>query len=281
MMLLEGDAVHIYDNLRRFLPVSIRMQLENVRRLQWFRDGARLATRQPARPAPSFLAAAPDNPLRDFFEANRTGPGIWKWTHYFDVYHRHLAKFRARAINIMEVGIYSGGSLNMWRHYFGPEVTIYGVDIEPACRAYEQAGVHILIGDQADAGFWANVRKNHPPMDIIIDDGGHLPNQQSTTMREMLPFMSPGGVYICEDIHGRMKPFSLFMFGLTDGLNASEGWSHTTADERRISAQASGIQTYVKGISFYPYMAVVELADSPVTEFVAPKHGTEWQPFLK
>jgi hypothetical protein len=181
----------------------------------------------------------------------------------------------------MEIGVYSGGSLNMWRDYFGPEAIIYGVDIEPACRMYEQARVRILIGDQADAGFWANVRKNHPPMDIIIDDGGHLPNQQSTTMREMLPFMSPGGVYICEDVHYRMNPFSLFTFGLTDGLNAYEGRSAPTDNERRLVTQASGIQIYVKGISFYPYVTVVDLADYPVMEFVAPKHGTEWQPFLK
>src|SRR5947207_11688241 len=33
------------------------------------------------------------NPLLAYFEAHRQGRGIWKWRHYFDVYHRHLAKF--------------------------------------------------------------------------------------------------------------------------------------------------------------------------------------------
>ena len=39
---------------------------------------------------------APDqpNPLRSYFDAYTEGPGIVKWVHYFDVYHRHFAKFR-------------------------------------------------------------------------------------------------------------------------------------------------------------------------------------------
>jgi hypothetical protein len=28
-------------------------------------------------------------------------------------------------------------------------------------------------------------------------------------------------------------------------------------------------------------VTVVERTDTPVSELVAPKHGTEWQPFLK
>jgi hypothetical protein len=33
------------------------------------------------------------NPLRDYFEAHHEGRGIWKWDHYFVMYHRHLSKF--------------------------------------------------------------------------------------------------------------------------------------------------------------------------------------------
>src|SRR5471032_1889882 len=45
------------------------------------------------------------NPLLDYFESHREGPGIWKWRHYFDIYHRHFAKFVGRQVNIMEVGV--------------------------------------------------------------------------------------------------------------------------------------------------------------------------------
>ena len=44
---------------------------------------------------------------------------VWKWKHYCDVYHRHFSKFVGREVHVLEVGIYSGGSLQMWREYFG------------------------------------------------------------------------------------------------------------------------------------------------------------------
>jgi hypothetical protein len=59
------------------------------------------------------------NPLRRFFEAHKRGHGIWKWNHYFEIYHRHFSKFRGREVHILEIGIYSGGSLEMWKDYFG------------------------------------------------------------------------------------------------------------------------------------------------------------------
>jgi hypothetical protein len=38
----------------------------------------------PTRPAPA-------NPLADYFEGHASGPGLWKWRHYFDVYHSRSA----------------------------------------------------------------------------------------------------------------------------------------------------------------------------------------------
>lgn len=112
---------------------------------------------------------------------------------------------KCKNLVVLEIGVYSGGSLEMWRDYFGSEATIYGVDIEAACRTYESPGTHILIGDQADPSFWRRVLADGtlPPPDIVIDDGGHTPEQQRVTMEELLPRMRPGGVYLCEDIHGR------------------------------------------------------------------------------
>ena len=34
----------------------------------------------------------------------------------------------------------------MWRHYLGAGCLIYGVDIEPACKSYENEYVKIFIG---------------------------------------------------------------------------------------------------------------------------------------
>src|SRR5262245_33435219 len=77
---------------------------------------------------------APTNPLREFFDGRKEGPGIWKWNHYFNIYDRHFRRFRGQEVHVLEIGVYSGGSLEMWREYFGASAIIYGVDIQSACR---------------------------------------------------------------------------------------------------------------------------------------------------
>jgi hypothetical protein len=110
---------------------------------------------------PVHQTSKPDeNSIRTYFNSHRQGPGIWKWDHYFDVYHRHFSKFRGRKVTVVEIGVYSGGSLLMWRDYFGADCTIYGVDIESECLVYENAFTHILIGDQADPRFWAKAKQS-------------------------------------------------------------------------------------------------------------------------
>src|SRR2546425_10622753 len=40
----------------------------------------------------------PPNPLRTYFDSVVTGKGIWKWLHYFDIYHRHFQKFIGKEV---------------------------------------------------------------------------------------------------------------------------------------------------------------------------------------
>jgi hypothetical protein len=224
----------------------------------------------------------PPNPLRAFFDSHREGPGIWKWNHYFDVYHRHFSRFRGRNVCVLEIGIYSGGSLGMWRHYFGPGCQIYGVDIEPACKAYETDSVNVFIGDQADRNFWKHFKQEVGAIDIVIDDGGHLPEQQIVTFEELISHVRPGGVYLCEDLHGTLNPFASYMSGFAMNLNASDQQeNNVNDDERRFVFGTTPFQSAVRSVHFYPYLTVVERTDAPVSELVAPKHGTQWQPFLK
>jgi hypothetical protein len=162
-------------------------------------QGAQFAQsgRFPAPPARPAAVASASNPLLDYFNAHTEGPGLWKWLHYFDIYHRHFQRFVGQKINIVEIGIYSGGSLGMWRSYFGPQSHIYGIDVEPACISYQTEGIDVLIGDQADRNFWKEFRKKVPEIHVLIDDGGHSAEQQCVTLEEMLPHIQPGGGSIC------------------------------------------------------------------------------------
>lgn len=234
-------------------------------------------------PAQQVPPVAPSvSELRAFFDARTSGPGIWKWLHYFDIYERYFSRLRHRPVHVLEIGIYSGGSLDMWRHYFGPQASLYGVDIEPACRAYEKAGTRIFIGDQADRAFWRRFREEVPALDIVIDDGGHSPDQQATTLEELLPHLRPGGVYLCEDIHRSFNLFTCYAQGLIHKLNDFAPLAPGFGDPRMqpLLSAVTPFQAAIAALHFHPYVLVVERNAQPVTGFAAPKHGTEWQPFL-
>ena len=214
------------------------------------------------------------NPLWEHFQNHKEGHGIFKWEHYFEAYHRHLSKFVGRGPNVLEVGIYSGGSLEMWRSYFGENCHVYGVDIEHACKAYETKYISVFVGDQADREFWKSLRGDVQSIDILIDDGGHTVDQQRVTLEEMLPHLRAGGVYVCEDIHGRHNRFAAFAAELVSELNRMNLVSGSV-----LQSAASHFQSAIHSIHFYPYLLVIEKHDVARTKLMAPRRGTKWQPF--
>ena len=146
---------------------------------------------------------APDpaeNPLESWY-VEHTGRLIHKWTHYFEIYHRHFSRYRGKRPTVLEVGISHGGSIEMWHDYFGAGCRMFGVDVNPKCKAFENAATTIFIGDQADRGFLAQLRSELPRIDILIDDGGHTMQQQIATFEELYPHVARDGVYLCEDLH--------------------------------------------------------------------------------
>jgi hypothetical protein len=180
------------------------------------------------------------NDLEKYFYNNKDRL-IHKWKHYFEVYDRHLARFRNRQINVVEIGVSRGGSLQMWKHYFGPTARIFGVDINPDCMAFSEEQVEILIGSQEDRAFLRSLTERVPLIDVLIDDGGHTMAQQITTFEELFPHVAPHGVYVCEDLHtsywkdwgggyGSPSTFIEFSKNLIDQINA---WHVPAAKPRR------------------------------------------------
>ena len=145
------------------------------------------------------------NPLLEYFE-NNPGRLIHKWVHYFDIYHRHFSKFRNEPVTIVEFGVFHGGSLQMWKHYFGPRARIVGVDIDPACKVVEEDQIEVHIGDQEDGEFLTRLCDELGDIHIVIDDGGHTMTQQITTFEQVYPAVSERGVFLVEDLHTSYWP---------------------------------------------------------------------------
>lgn len=130
-----------------------------------------------------------------------------KWTGYFDVYERHLAKFVGKAPKILEIGVLGGGSIEMWLKYFGEGTEVIGIDIDDRCLQYRYEGnAKIFLGDQSNPEFWDAFLDKFTGFDIIIDDGSHVMDHQVLTLAKTFPHLNVGGVYICEDTHTSYWP---------------------------------------------------------------------------
>lgn len=140
------------------------------------------------------------NPLEAYFRKNDKRL-IHKWTHYFEIYHRHFARFRGERVVVVEFGVSYGGSLQMWRNYFGRKARIYGVDIDPRCKKFEDRKTKIFIGDQEDRDFLREIANKIGPIDVLIEDGGHTMGQQIATFEELYTKVREDGVFLIEDLH--------------------------------------------------------------------------------
>ena len=176
-------------------------------------------------------------------------------------------------MQVLEIGIYSGGSLGMWLHYFGPRCKIYGVDIAQECRSNESESVKVFIGDQGDRNFLKHLKTQVPLLDIVIDDGGHQPHQQIASFEELFPHLRPGGVYLCEDTYqvGAHEYFG----GLKRQLSAL-GDPRPGLTDPHDGLLTNSFQRDVRSMHLYPFVAVLEKNETPVHEFTAPRRGSQW-----
>jgi SAM-dependent methyltransferase len=126
---------------------------------------------------------------------------IHKWVHYFDVYERHFRRFVDRKPTVLEIGVAGGGSLRMWKEYFGEGSRVIGIDIDPACRKHECEGIEIFIGSQDDPALLDRVLEAHDAIDIVIDDGSHQMKHLRATFEQLYHRISPFGLYLLEDLH--------------------------------------------------------------------------------
>lgn len=182
-----------------------------------------------------------------------------KWVHYFEIYEKHFSRYRGQRPIVIEIGVQHGGSLQMWKKYFGEYSKIIGIDIDPRCKFVEEPGIEIVRGDQGQEVFWEWFKKKYPRPTILIDDGGHTMKQQIITFKNMFDFIDENGVYLCEDLHCAYwsttehgggppgKPgTSIELFkGLVDELN---GFQHTPT---KFTESAYSMH-------FYPSVFVVE-----------------------
>lgn len=153
-----------------------------------------------------FGARIKEESLNDLerFYFNKKHKTLNKWMHYFEAYDRFFSKYRGKDITVLEIGVFKGGSLQMWKNYFKTptnNINIYGVDVDPDCKKLEEDGIKIFIGSQEDREFLRRIKNEIGKVDILIDDGGHTMSQQIVSFEELFDLVADDGIYLCEDLH--------------------------------------------------------------------------------
>jgi hypothetical protein len=189
-----------------------------------------------------------------------------KWHHYLGIYEQHFQPLRdtlGHAPRILELGVSRGGSLQLWRKYFGLDARIVGIDIDAACANQVDPGSFVVIGEQSDpAVLAAAIERLGGGVDIVIDDGSHVGRDQIASFEYLYPRLSVHGLYACEDIqccysseheggYRRAGTFVEYAKGLIDRLHA---W-HLDA-ELKTNFMEFARATY--GIFFYVDLIVIE-----------------------
>lgn len=171
---------------------------------------------------------------------NHTGRHCGKWSHYFDVYDRYLQEYIGREFTILEIGVAHGGSLQIWKQYFGDKVKVVGLDISPVCM-FQEEQIQTFCGSQSDTQFLQSVIDQIGIPDIVIDDGSHQPFDVLTTFNFLFPKMTRG-LYVVEDTH----------------VAYWDGNQNYVTSFASLVHNVTGTNTDLKSISFYDSMVILE-----------------------
>lgn len=185
-----------------------------------------------------------NNPIADLFW-DHDGAIIHKWHHYLEIYDHYFSRFRGKKLpflprfkgkklRFLEIGVFHGGSLEMWRKYFGSEATIFGIDINPDCMAYDGDAGRVRIGSQADPDFLKSVVEEMGGIDVVLDDGSHHSDHIRTTFNTLYPLLAENGVYMIEDLHaaywtgygGGYQSDASFMTDVKQIIDDMHHWYH-------------------------------------------------------
>ncbi len=131
---------------------------------------------------------------------------VFKWSQYFEAYEKELLDLRDKEVTFLEIGIYLGGSIPMWKGFFKRASKLIFIDINESCLRFKESDTEILIGDQSDKTFLNKLIEDYAPFDIVIDDGSHKCNHQIISFETLWPYLKNNGIYLVEDTHSSYWP---------------------------------------------------------------------------
>ena len=120
---------------------------------------------------------------------------------YLNNYARYFRDIAEQDVKLLELGIYEGGSLLLWRDFFRSG-KIVGLDLNRIEIDDPTGRISIYQGDQCDLGLLDRIATECAPdrFDIIIDDASHIAEFTKISFWHLFDnHLKPGGLYVIED----------------------------------------------------------------------------------
>ena len=154
---------------------------------------------------------------------------------YLEAYERLFEPRRHDPVRVLEIGVFSGASLNAWAEYFdNPESKIVGLDITTQHITHDLSNpkIKMMILDATKADEITFIEGD---FDIIIDDGSHILRDQVISFKLLNSRIRDGGVYIIEDVYNMENAEVLMAVG------TAMGWNAELVDTRHIKGRYDDI----------------------------------------
>lgn len=121
--------------------------------------------------------------------------------HYVRSYEEYFRPLLDQDIRLLELGIFKGGSLLLWRDYFERGL-IVGLDAQPVKLEDPTGRIRIYQGKQQDKKLLDQIALETAPdgFDVIIDDCSHIGELTRLSFWHLFDnHLKPGGLYVIED----------------------------------------------------------------------------------
>ncbi|MCD4680087.1 MAG: hypothetical protein K8S00_06850 [Bacteroidales bacterium] len=119
---------------------------------------------------------------------------------YLDNYSKYFSPLKNKEICLLELGVFKGGSLKLWKEYF-KQGKIIGLDFKLQDNLNEDR-IITYEGKQQDTNLLDKISNINSPngFDIIIDDCSHFGDLTKISFWHLFNnHLKSGGIYVIED----------------------------------------------------------------------------------
>jgi Methyltransferase domain len=169
--------------------------------------------------SPAPREGTPNKTLAELYTEHQ-GKVSDKWSLYIREYDRILTPYRHDPVNLLEIGVQNGGSLEIWARFLRAAQNLIGCDVNPDCARlrYDDPRIRIVVGDANTDAVEKTIAQHTRHLNVVIDDGSHRSSDIVKSFARYFPRLVDGGVFIIEDLH--CSYWSDFEGGLSYSLSS-------------------------------------------------------------